>query len=72
MELSEIKKYLDRGDYVKIARLAGYENLTTGRKTVYRILSGRYPSDGPFQKMILQKAEEVADHNRNSGKLPNQ
>lgn len=71
MELSEIKRFLDRGDYVKIARLVGYENLTTGRKTVYRVLTGNYPQDSFLARDIIKNAEKVATQNQENGKKPN-
>lgn len=41
MTIDELKKLLDRGDYIKIARIAGYTDLKKGRMYVYSVLSGR-------------------------------
>ena len=68
MENNELKKMLDSGDYVKIARIAGYTNLTDGRKYVYRVLSGRISGKRGIGKKIIDAAHEIAERNAKNGK----
>ena len=70
MTIDELKKLLDSGDYIKIARLAGYEDLTYGRKYVYRVLSGRITGKKGKAKKIIEAAHKIADRNAKNGKTP--
>ncbi|WP_338875688.1 hypothetical protein WBJ53_08680 [Spirosoma sp. SC4-14] len=60
--LEEAKRYLRRGDYVKIAIGLGI-NLECLRKTLQRPKAKRYPS-------IVAKACEVAEFNKSLGLKP--
>ena len=60
--LEEAKRYLRRGDYVKIASSLGIE-LECLRKTLQRPNSKRYPS-------VVAKACEVAEFNKSFGVKP--
>jgi hypothetical protein len=68
MVLEEIKKMLDRGDYVKIARMAGYTDLKAGRTYVYDVMSGRIQGKRGIGKKILEAAHTVANLNAETGK----
>lgn len=68
MTLDELKRVLDHGDYVKIARLAGYEDLEKGRKYVYKVLAGRIKGFSGISKKILEAAEIIAKRNIENGK----
>lgn len=68
MTNNELKKLLDRGDYIKIARLVGYSNLEQGRKYVYRVLSGRISGKRGKAKKIIDAAHEIASRNKANGK----
>ncbi len=68
MTNDELKKFLDRGDYVKIARIAGYTDLTEGRKYVYRVLSGRISGKKGKAKEIIDAAHVIAERNAANGK----
>lgn len=68
MTNEELKKLLDKGDYVKIARLAGYKNLTDGRRYVYKVLSGRISGNKGIAKKIIEAAHEIAARNAANGK----
>jgi len=63
MNISEIKKLLDRGDYIKIARIVGYKDLNGGRKYVYRVLSGKITGNKGIAKKIVEAAQVVALRN---------
>ncbi len=69
MTIEELKSLLDTGDYVKIARIVGYPDLTNGRKYVYRVLSGRITGKSGKAKEIIEAAHVVAERNRANGKL---
>ncbi|OFX62670.1 MAG: hypothetical protein A2066_18725 [Bacteroidetes bacterium GWB2_41_8] len=69
MTNDELKKLLDSGDYVKIARLAGYTDLTYGRKYVYRVLSGRITGKKGKAKEIIDAAHVIAERNAKNGKI---
>jgi len=69
MTTDELKLLLDTGDYVKIARIVGYSNLTYGRTYVYRVLSGRITGTKGMAKEIIKAAHVVAERNRANGKL---
>ena len=68
MNISEIKNLLDRGDYVKIARIAGYTDLTKGRKYVYNVMCGRIAGKRGIGKKILEAAIFIAQRNTENGK----
>jgi len=68
MTNAELKLLLDRGDYVKIARLAGYTDLTYGRKYVYKVLSGRITGKKGKAKEIIDAAHVIAARNAANGK----
>lgn len=68
MTIDELKKMLDRGDYVKIARIAGYKDLKKGRKYVYDVMSGRISGKRGIGKKIIDAAHEVAERNAKNGK----
>lgn len=68
MTNNELKKLLDRGDYIKIARLVGYSNLEYGRKYVYRVLSGGVSGKKGKAKEIIEAAHEIAERNAANGK----
>ena len=68
MTNDELKKLLDRGDYVKIARIAGYTNLTDGRKYVYKVLSGAITGTKGKAKEIIAAAHTIAERNAANGK----
>jgi len=68
MTNEEIKLLLDTGDYVKIARIAGYSDLTYGRKYVCRVLSGQYTGTKGKAKAIIEAAHVVAARNAANGK----
>ena len=70
MTIEEAKKLLDRGDYVKIARIAGYTDLTEGRKYVYKVLSGRIKGTRGKGKEIIDAAIVIAQRNAENGKTP--
>lgn len=70
MTNDELKNLLDSGDYVKIARLAGYTDLTYGRKYVYRVLSGRITGKRGKGKEIIEHAHTIAERNAANGKTP--
>ena len=67
MTIEEIKKLLDRGDYIKIARIVGYVNLTEGRKYVYKVLSGKIKGSRGIGKRIIEAAEFIAQRNTVNG-----
>lgn len=71
MTNTELKLLLDCGDYVKIARIAGYTDLTYGRKYVYKVLSGRISGKKGRAKDIIDAAHEVAERNAKNGKSIN-
>jgi hypothetical protein len=52
MTIGEIKKLLDRGDYIKIARIAGYKNVRAGSHYVYDVMNGRRNSNKGKGKKI--------------------
>jgi hypothetical protein len=64
MTITEIKNLLDTGDYVKIARHAGYSDLRAGSQYVYMILSGRRNATKGKAKKILNIAEATAINNQ--------
>ena len=68
MTIEGLKKLLDRGDYVKIARIAGYTDLKMGRMYVYSVLSGRRNSQKGIGKKILDAAHIIAARNAENGK----
>jgi hypothetical protein len=70
MTIDEIKKLLDNGDYVKIARLAGLEPGKNSRQYVYKILSGKYKykSVRGKAKLVVECAEIIAKRNLDNGK----
>jgi hypothetical protein len=68
MTNEELKKLLDNGDYVKIARMAGYTNLTDGRRYVYKVLSGRITGTKGKAKDIIDAAHIIAARNAGNGK----
>ena len=70
MTNEELKKLLDKGDYVKIARLCGYKDLTYGRKYVYRVLSGKLTGTKGKSKEIIDAAHVIAERNAQNGKTP--
>lgn len=70
MTNDELKNLLDRGDYVKIARLAGYKNLTYGRRYVYKVLSGAITGTKGKAKEIIDAAHTIAQRNAANGKTP--
>ena len=72
MVLEEIKKMLDRGDYVKIARIAGYTDLKKGRKYVYDVMSERIQGKRGIGKKIIEAAHIVATLNAETGKSNDQ
>jgi hypothetical protein len=67
MSIEEIKKMLDHGDYIKIARMVGYENLTDGRKYVYRVMCGKIKGNRGLGKRIIEAAEFIAQRNTANG-----
>lgn len=71
MTIEELKKLLDRGDYIKIARIAGYTDLKKGRMYVYSVLSGRRNSQKGIGKKILDAAHIIAARNAENGKSTN-
>jgi len=71
MTNEELKKMLDTGDYVKIARIVGYKDLTNGRKYVYRVLSGRITGKTGKAKEIIDAAHEIASRNSKNGHSKN-
>ncbi len=68
MTTEELKKMLDRGDYVKIARIAGYLDLKKGRKYVYDVMSGRISGKKGIGKKIIDAAHKIAQRNSENGK----
>jgi len=68
MTTDELKLLLDNGDYIKIARIVGYTDLTNGRKYVYRVLSGRITGTKGKAKVIIEVAHTLAERNRANGK----
>jgi hypothetical protein len=64
----ELKLLLDTGDYVKIARIAGYTDLTYGRQYVYKVLSGRITGTRGKAKAIIEAAHVIAARNAGNGK----
>jgi len=68
MVLEELKKMLDRGDYVKIARMVGYTDLKAGRTYVYDVMRGRIQGKRGIGKKILEAAHTVANLNAETGK----
>jgi hypothetical protein len=68
MTNEELKQLLDRGDYVKIARMAGYKDLTDGRRYVYKVLAGRISGRRGIAKKIIEAAHEMAARNAANGK----
>lgn len=68
MTKDELKKLLDNGDYIKIARLVGYTDLTYGRKYVYRVLSGAISGNKGKGKLIMDAAHVIAQRNAQNGK----
>ena len=71
MVLEELKKMLDHGDYVKIARMVGYTNLKKGRIYVYQVMKGRIQGKRGIGKKILEAAHTVANLNAETGKSAN-
>lgn len=67
MTIQEIKNLLDRGDYVKIARMVGYTDLSYGRTYVYMVLSGRRNAKKGIGKKIIEAALVVATRNTSNG-----
>jgi hypothetical protein len=63
MTVAEIKKLLDHGDYLKIARLAGYTNLKSGRRYAYEVLNGRRNANKGAGKRIFEAAQHIAEQN---------
>jgi hypothetical protein len=72
MTIGEIKKLLDRGDYIKIARIAGYKNVRAGSHYVYDVMNGRRNSNKGKGKKILEAAELIASQNFVAGKTNQQ
>lgn len=72
MTLEDAKKLLDRGDYVKIARMAGYSDLTEGRKYVYKVLSRRIKGTRGKSKDIIEATLIIAQRNADNGKIAEQ
>jgi hypothetical protein len=68
MTNDELKLLLDTGDYVKIARIAGYSDLTYGRTYVYKVLSGRISGKKGKAKDIIDAAHIIAARNAGNGK----
>jgi len=68
MTNDELKKLLDKGDYVKIARIAGYKDLTYGRRYVYKVLSGAITGTKGKAKEIIEAAHTIAERNAANGK----
>jgi hypothetical protein len=68
MTNTELKKLLDRGDYVKIARMVGYEDINYGRVYVCKVLSGRITGTKGKAKEIIEAALVVAEQNARGGK----
>jgi hypothetical protein len=68
MTNEELKKILDTGDYVKIARIVGYSDLTYGRRYVYRVISGRITGTKGKAKDIIDAAHIIAARNTGNGK----
>ena len=68
MANQELKNLLDRGDYVKIARIVGYKDLTEGRKYVYKVLSGKITGKKGKAKEIIEAAHTIAKRNAANGK----
>lgn len=64
----ELKQLLDRGDYMKIARIVGYKNLTYGCSYVWRVLDGRITGTRGKAKEIIDAAHVVAQRNAEDGK----
>jgi hypothetical protein len=71
MIIDELRKLLDRGDYVKIARMVGYTDLTNGRRYVYKVISGRISGEKGKAKDIIDAANIIARSNLASGKTAN-
>lgn len=68
MRTDELKLLLDKGDYIKIARIVGYTNLTDGRRYVYRVMSGRITGKSGKAKLIIEAARVIATRNKANGK----
>jgi hypothetical protein len=68
MTNKELKLLLDTGDYVKIARIVGYTDLTYGRQYVYKVLSGRITGKRGKAKDIIDAAHIIAARNTGNGK----
>lgn len=69
MTIEEIKKSLDKGDYIKIARQVGYEDLTEGRKYVARVMAKKkIKGTRGLGKAIIEAAEKLAIQNINDSK----
>lgn len=70
MKLDDVKNLLDRGDYVKIARIASTENRKTNRQYVYKVMSGKIKAKRGLGKRIFEVAKHIARVNADGGKLP--
>ena len=68
MTNEELRKLLDTGDYVKIARMVGYEDLNYGRNYVYQVISGRRGCKKGKGKEIIEAANVIAERNAKDGK----
>jgi hypothetical protein len=68
MTIAEVKKYLDKGDYVKIARMSGLKPGRNSRQYVYEVLKGNYKALRGKAKRIIENAEIIANQNKETGK----
>lgn len=66
MTNEELKSKLDHGDYVKIARMVGYTDITDGRKYVSRVLAGKISGTKGLAKQIVDAAHTIATQNESS------
>lgn len=62
MTIEELKLKFDRGDYVKIARMA-----CCTRKYVYEVMCGRIQGKRGIGKKIIEAAHSIANMNDKTG-----
>jgi len=68
MTLEDTKKFLDKGDYVKIARMAELSPGTRGRQYVYEVINGRRKAIRGKAKKVIECAIVMAKQNIKNGK----
>lgn len=64
MTREEIKKWLDDGDYIKIARRCAARGRNTSRVYVCDVMNGRRKYAKGVGKMIMEEAELIAIGNK--------